>query len=165
MTSPAAGASPDLTRLSGPPPDDGEEAASLALAGLRSGSAWWTGLAVGWVEGGVWSHEVHAQLRQVGADSTIAADVRKRAERLARPQALTSTAAAFGPPGPGYRWGHDLFFHRGWRYAAVATPVLSGAAVWVVAADQDRGAGIFFLLGAVGHAVYGLVSYRREVTS
>lgn len=162
MTSSAAGAGPEVKRLSGQRPDDGDEAASVVLEGLRSGSAWWTGLALGWVEQGVWSREVHSELQQVAANSALSADLRKRAERLARPQALTSTATAFGPPGPGYRWGHDLFFHRGWRYAAVATPVLLGAGVWVTAADHDGGAGVFFLLGAIGHAIYGVTAYRRE---
>jgi hypothetical protein len=60
------------------------------------------------------------------------------------------------------RLGRDIFFHRGWRYVAVASPgwiVMAGVALLLY---RDVGAALFFLAFALGHAIYGVVNWRRE---
>lgn len=58
------------------------------------------------------------------------------------------------------RIAKDLFLHRGWRFAIAASPLFLAAAV--VTSRQEEGATGFLLLLAAGHAVYGVVDFRRE---
>jgi hypothetical protein len=60
------------------------------------------------------------------------------------------------------RFARDIFFHRGWRYVAVAAPgwlVMAAVAFFVF---REVGAAFFLVAFALGHAIYGVVNWRRE---
>lgn len=167
---PGAGSSPnvcdvatgdEIDALEGTPegltPD---ESARLVVVGLASASPWWTSKALLWVEGGVWSPEVRAAVSTAAHDSRLPADLRRRAERLTRPQVFTATATTFNPPGEGYRWAHDVFWRVGWRYGLTAAVGLLAGSAWVFAAGDDPGGGGFLLVGGIAHALFAFFSFR-----
>lgn len=147
--------------LEGAPVDFMGDRASLVVAGFATRSPWWIGKALAWVEWGVWTQEIKQAVTDVSHDSTLDAAIRRRAERLARPQGLASDPKSFAPMPELDRWGRALWRHQGWRYAVLAVPLFIGMAIYAGVVD-GAGAATFFGLAAGGTGVYGLVDWRRE---
>lgn len=59
------------------------------------------------------------------------------------------------------RFAHDLFFHRGWRWALAGVPVFVAMAIIFGASGEGDIAAILGLIAA-GHLVYGWVDLTRE---